>query len=90
MNLTKGFQNIFSPTLANFLIVLSLVIIVILVYIKTKKIDLFGADSDYLQSLIEQTQKEQQQKHKFAVSLATQEQTILNLQDTASKIFSSI
>ena len=90
MNLTKGFQNLFSPTLANFLIVLSLVIIVILVYIKTKKIDLFNADADYSQSLIERIKKEQEQKHKFAVSLATQEQTIQKLQSIASNIFSSI
>jgi hypothetical protein len=90
MNLTKGFQNIFSPTLTNFLIALSLVIIVFLVYIKTKKIDLFDADVDYLQSLIERIKKEQEQKNKFAISLATQEQTIQKLQDTASNIFSSI
>ena len=86
MNLTKGFQNLFSPTLANFLIVLSLVIIVILVYIKTKKIDLFDADADF----IERIKKEQEQKNKFAVSLAIQEQTIQKLQSIASNIFSSI
>ena len=67
MNLTKGFQNLFSPTLANFLIALSLVIIVILVYIKTKKIDLFNADADYSQSLIERIKKEQEQNTKITI-----------------------
>ena len=50
MNLTKGFQNIFTPTLTNLLIVLSLVIIVILVYMKNKTIDLFN---DNLQSIVD-------------------------------------
>lgn len=90
MNLTKGFQNLFSPTLANFLIALSLVIIVILVYIKTKKIDLFDADADLLQSIINKYQTKQIQTNKFLISLATQEQTIQNLQSIASNIFSSI
>ena len=90
MNLTKGFQNLFSPTLANFLIALSLVIIVILVYIKTKKIDLFDVDADLLQSIINKYQAKQIQTNKFLISLATQEQTIQKLQDVASNIFSSI
>ena len=50
MNLTKGFQNIFTPTLTNLLISLSLVIIVILVYMKNKTIDLFN---DNLQSIVD-------------------------------------
>ena len=90
MNLIKGFQNIFTPTLTNLLIALSLVIIVILVYIKTKKIDLFISDSDYLQSIITKIENNQKQKNKFSASLATQEQKIQNLQATASNIFSSI
>ena len=90
MNLTKGFQNIFSPTLTNFLIAISLLIILILVYVKKKNIDLFYDDTDLLQSIINKYQTQQIQKNKFAVSLATQEQTIQNLQAVASNIFSSI
>lgn len=90
MNLIKGFQNIFTPTLTNLLIALSLVIIVILVYIKTKNIDLFDSNSDYLESLINKIHNTQKQKNKFVISLDNQEQIIQHLQATASKIFSSI
>ena len=67
MNLSKGFNNIFSPTLTNFIIALILVIIVILVYIKNKNIDLFGVDDNndydnYLQSIISKYQAKKIQK----------------------------
>lgn len=88
MNLTKGFQNLFSPTLINLLIAISLVIIVILVYVKNKKIDLFDTDPDYLQSIIDQINKNKIQTNNFAISLATQEQTIQNLQNQTNAIFS--
>lgn len=88
MNLTKGFQNLFSPTLINLLIAISLLIIVILVYVKNKKIDLFDADSDYLQSIIDQINKNKIQTNNFAISLATQEQRIQDLQNQADAIFS--
>ena len=87
MNLTKGFQNIFSPNLTNLLIVLSLIIIVILVYIKNKNIDLFDDNTDFIQSIINKYQANQAQRSDFAISLATQEQTIQNLQRQASDIF---
>lgn len=94
MNLSKGFNNIFSPTLTNFIIALILVIIVILVYIKNKNIDLFGVDDNndydnYLQSIISKYQAKKIQKNKFAISLATQEERILDLQSQADNLFSS-
>ena len=89
MNLSKGFNNIFSPTLTNFIIALILVIIVILVYIKNKNVDLFGNDENFnfLQSIISKYQAKQKQKTQFAISLATQEQRILDLQSQADSIF---
>ena len=39
---TKGFNNIYSPTLINLLIFLALIIILVLVYIKYKKIELYS------------------------------------------------
>ena len=89
MILKKGFKNIFTSTLTNLLIVLSLVIIVILVYIKNKTIDLFDDNTDYLQSIINKYQVKQVQKNQFAISLATQEQTIQKIQDTVANLFSS-
>ena len=90
MNLSKGFKNIFSPTLINLLIVLTLVIILILVYLKNKNIDLFDTNTDYLQSIINNIKTNQAQKQQFASRLATQEQTILNLQKNVSNILSPI
>jgi hypothetical protein len=88
MNLTKGFKNIFSPSLTNLLIVLSLIIIVILVYIKNKTIDLFDANSDFLQLIINKYQDKQEQRNNFAITLATQEQTIQNLEKQVSSVLS--
>ena len=88
MNLVKGFKNIFSPSLTNLLIALSLIIIVILVYIKNKTIDLFDENSDYLQLIINKYQDKQLQRNNFAITLATQEQTIKNLQTQVSNVLS--
>ena len=41
----KGFNNIFSPTLLNLFILLSLMIILSLVYLKFKKFELFDCTS---------------------------------------------
>ena len=41
-NFEKGFKNILSPTLINLFIILSLILILLLVYIKYKKIELFN------------------------------------------------
>jgi hypothetical protein len=38
----KGFSNILSPTLMNLFILLSLIIIIVLLYIKSKKVELFN------------------------------------------------
>lgn len=91
MNLSKGFNNIFSPTLTNFIIALILVIIVILVYIKNKNVDLFGDDDNlkYLQSIVNKYIAKQAQKSEFGIRLATQEQTIQNLQAQADNLFST-
>ena len=84
MNLSKGFKNIFSPTLINLFIALTLIIIIILIYLKNKNIDLFT--DDYLDSIINKIKTNQEQKIQFATRLATQEQTILNLQNSVSNI----
>ena len=39
---TKGINNIFSSTLINLFILLSLIIILAIIYLKNNKIDLFG------------------------------------------------
>jgi len=94
MNLTKGFQNIFTPSLTNLLIALSLVIIIVLVYIKNKTIDLFSDNTDntdntdYLQLIIDKYQTKKQQTNQFAQSLALQEQRIQDLQTQANKFLS--
>ena len=84
MNLSKGFKNIFSPTLINLFIALTLIIIIILIYLKNKNIDLFT--DDYLDLIINKIKTNQEQKIQFATRLATQEQTILNLQNSVSNI----
>ena len=89
MNFKKGFSNIFSSSITNLLIALSLVIIVTLVYIKNKTIDLFDANFDYLQSIVNKYIAKQVQKNEFAIRLATQEQTIQTLQAQANNLFSS-
>ena len=91
MNFKKGFSNIFSPSITNLLIALSLVIIVILVYIKNKNVDLFGDDDNlkYLQSIVNKYIAKQAQKSEFGIRLATQEQTIQNLQAQADNLFST-
>lgn len=91
MNFKKGFSNIFSPSITNLLIALSLVIIVILVYIKNKNVDLFGDDDNlkYLQSIVNKYIAKQKQKSEFGIRLATQEQTIQNLQAQADNLFST-
>jgi hypothetical protein len=52
--------------------------------------DLFDENTDYLQSIVSNIQDNQAQKKQFASSLATQEQTILNLQKNVSNILSTI
>jgi len=86
MNLSKGFKNIFSPTLLNLFIALTLVIIIILVYLQNNNIDLFSDDSNYLDSVLNRILTKQEQNLQFAKRLATQEQTILNLQKNVSEI----
>ena len=86
MNLSKGFKNIFSPTLLNLFIALTLVIIIILVYLQNNNIDLFSDDSNYLDSVLNRILTKQEQNLQFATRLATQEQTILNLQKNVSEI----
>ena len=91
INLTKGFQNIFAPTLTNLLIALSLVIIIVLVYIKNKTIDLFTDNTDntdYLQLIIDKYKTKKQQTNQFAQSLAIQEQRIQDLQTQANNFLS--
>ena len=45
MNFTKGLSNLFKPTYINIILAVCLIIILILIYLKTNKLDLFnGAD----------------------------------------------
>jgi hypothetical protein len=45
MNFTKGLSNLFKPTYINLILAVCLIIILILIYLKTNKLDLFtGVD----------------------------------------------
>ena len=45
MNFAKGLSNLFKPTYINIILAVCLIIILILIYLKTNKLDLFyGAD----------------------------------------------
>lgn len=45
MNFTKGLSNLLKPTYINIILAVCLIIILILIYLKTNKLDLFyGAD----------------------------------------------
>jgi uncharacterized protein YpmS len=59
MNFTKGLSNLFKPTYINLILAVCLIIILILIYLKTNKLDLFtgvdganGADTATTKPLI--------------------------------------
>jgi len=83
MNISKGLKNLFTPTIFNVIIAICLIIILILVYLKTKKIDLFNTTfiNKYVNNI--------QQKSNYAKVLATQEQTIQNLSKDVSDLINT-
>ena len=48
---SQGFNNIFTPSLLNLFILLSLIIILLLIYFKNNKVDLFNCITDPLDPL---------------------------------------
>jgi hypothetical protein len=99
MNISKGLRNLFASTINNIIIALCLIIILILVYLKTKKIDLFGIDdptegrptsslnnNDYLSTFINKYVNKIQQQNNYKTVLATQQQTIQNLTQKVSNL----
>ena len=96
---SKGVNNLFSASLTNFLIVLSLIIILILTYITTKRLDLFGDPEDksiddpvptvdirIITDLINNYKSKIVQQSEFAKVLATQQANI----DSYGKQFTDI
>lgn len=90
MNFTKGINNLFSLTYINFILALCLIIILILIYFRTKKLDLFdptvGGDissqlssNNYLTSFIKNYINKNQQQNANMEILAKQEKTIQTL-----------
>lgn len=100
INFSKALHNLFKPTILNFILALCIIIILILIYLKNKKIDLFGqndtldptntnlllAGDDYLSSFITKYINNIQQKNKYMKTLATQQQTIQNLTEQVTNI----
>jgi hypothetical protein len=89
MNISKGFKNLFTPTIINIIIAICLFIIIVLIYLKTKKIDLFSPDialtnNDFLSTFISKYVNNIQQQSNYMKTLATQQQTIQNLTQKVS------
>jgi hypothetical protein len=100
MNISKGLKNLFTPTIFNVIIAICLIIILILVYLKTKKIDLFNPTTgillqqesgniDFVTTFINKYVNNIQQKSNYAKVLATQEQTIQNLSKDVSDLINT-
>jgi hypothetical protein len=94
---SKGVNNLFSPTLTNFLIALSLIIILILTYISTNRLDLFADPNDIplptptvdihiISNMLNNYKAQIIQQSEFAKVLATQQANI----DSYGKKFTNI
>jgi hypothetical protein len=93
MNLSKGLKHLFTPTIINVIIAICLIIILILIYLKTNKLELFGAtdltNNDFLSTFINKYVNKIKSQNNYMKVLATQEQTIKNLTTNVSKLINS-
>jgi len=93
MNLSKGLKHLFTPTIINVIITICLIIILILIYLKTNKLELFGAtdltNNDFLSTFINKYVNKIKSQNNYMKVLATQEQTIKNLTTNVSKLINS-
>ena len=85
MNFTKGLKNLFTPSIINFILATCLIIILILIYLKTNKLDLF-TDGDYLTTFINNYINKTTQKNAYMQILNQQEQKIQLLTQKVSKL----
>lgn len=100
---SQGFNNIFTPSLLNLFILLSLIIILLLIYFKNNKVDLFACvtdpldplyipknsnDTNFFANLINNYINNKNNKNNYQQILNERNNTIQTLANNINKIFS--
>ena len=100
---SQGFNNIFTPSLLNLFILLSLIIILLLIYFKNNKVDLFTCvtdpldplyipknsnDTNFFANLINNYINNKNNKNNYQQILNERNNTIQTLANNINKIFS--
>jgi hypothetical protein len=85
IDLNSGFKNITEPSLFNLLILITLVLIVYLTYLDTRRISLF-TDIEYLDKVLSRYTNRMTQRGEFQVILDNKQKTINSIGENISKL----